>query len=43
MMNSRERSYIVFQYRQRIVELYELSGTAEEIHTKVECLLAEDR
>jgi len=43
MMISRERSYIVFSCRQRIVELYELSGTAEGIRTKVDSLLAEDR
>ena len=43
MMISRKRLYVVFQCRQRIVELYELSGTAEEIRTKVECPLAEDR
>jgi len=44
MVHSRERSYIVFHCRQLIVELYELGGgTAEEMSTKVEHLLAEDR
>jgi len=42
MMISRKRLYVVFQYRERIMELYELSGTAEEIRMKVESLLAED-